>query len=487
MALILISGVRKGQTSDLPTGALLTISVSFIGVVGLLVLAPISQICRAWLGGHSVDFTIFTQALSNITAKGAPVTSMIGLEPSNLLAHHFTPVLYLISPLTYIAPAYVLLPILQVVSFAFALGAIWAYGTHVGIRRPLLSLTLLALVFHPTVRQTLSWSVHDEVFAIGLISWAFYFLLTAAPAAVMLCCLTLFLFKETFFLFAISIGVVGLLLPTSNARHTHARWWYLLLILFGLIATIVYFAILPSFSPRTFSISDRIAWPSLWSWEMVRKKITWGVTIFLPSLGLGWFTKKGRLLLLACAPFWGAILISAMPAMWKVQIYYSLSIVVTSYLSLVVWFEENKSSQDRALGMLPILILGACAIGMQVKPIDQVRKFLSEPSDRPHSLSIFPVGSRIVVSEFDALVLPFDVTAIRLWTANRLPTKWDYILERKPPNEAVSESLKEGSSICWHNMNWSVRCRSTLSAELLRPHSVEPRRSFAQGRSGQGG
>jgi len=314
--------------------------------------------------------------------------------------------------------------------------------------------------------------VHDEVIAAGLIGISLFYLLSSKPVHSAATAVALFLFKETFFLYGISLGVVGLLLcrgsnGTNSDRPTH--WPYVALIAISVMCAAWWFVVLPQVTERTFEPSVRIASISEWNTGMAGEKLKWLLLTLLPTFGIGLLSARGRLVLLAVAPFWGSILVSNFPEMWKPTNYYTLSTVMGTFFAAGCFLADKPSRGKLAPILVSVALQVAFLFSIQVKPLGTLTKLSTGRIDRPGAVDIFPPHSRILVSEFDVLFLSQDVTPIRLWTANRLPTHWSYLLVRRDnPKELPDPTLLENREHCWANHTWVVYCASPADRAKLR-------------------
>ena len=141
-------------------------------------LVVVHQIAKVFTGGHAVDFAIFSQAIDSISRNGLPITTLIGLHPVNFFTHHFAPVLYLIGLFGGLGiPGWLLGIIAQGLSLSLALYAIFASARYLGLDRHRATIAVTLFCIHPSVRQGLTWSIHDEMFALGFVGMAVYFVL----------------------------------------------------------------------------------------------------------------------------------------------------------------------------------------------------------------------------------------------------------------------------------------------------------------------
>jgi hypothetical protein len=133
----------------------------------------LSQICRVYLGEHGIDFAIFTQAIRSVRDSGIPVTTLVGPKPVDFMSHHFFPFVYALGWSARIAlPPHIIGIVVQGFSIAVAIWCFYRFSVTRGIAKHDAAWITCLLCLNPCFRSGVSWGIHDEVLALGLVGLA---------------------------------------------------------------------------------------------------------------------------------------------------------------------------------------------------------------------------------------------------------------------------------------------------------------------------
>ncbi len=427
------------------------------------------QLLRVYVGEHGIDFAIFTQVIRSIRDTGVATTTLVGTTTVNFLSHHFTPFLY---PLGFLS-RFMLEPhqigiIFQFLSVGIGILFFYKFCLKLGFSRATAGIFSTLLCVNPCFRSGISWGIHDEVFAVGVIGAGLYFWIARKTISCASSLLLLGLFKETFFI----AGAIASLFACIEALRTRDSGrsipiTYGIVSALMLSAAIFYFVYIPlhpelfkmSFDPaaRIASITSFTSPAFLW------KKISFIFYLLLPLFGLPLLSIRGLLLVICASPFWGASLVSNFPEMHKGFNYYAVVPVYVGFFAAAITIRCKWGTE---FVLRPIsLFLAMClafSSGYSASPLRPLRSLILGPTIIPDSLKMIPRNLTVAASEFDTIFVLDKERIVRLWIAERLPVDWDVILVRDKSREPPSERILSNTRLCYQDERWKVYCKKGI-------------------------
>lgn len=203
----------------------------------------------------------YDQAIWGITRKGYLLNTSLFNFPINKLGFHFDPVLYFFSPFYYFKPTVDWLILAQAIALSvsawpiFKLACLYDPTGKAGI------LWSLAYLINPFLLNAATWDFHPISLAVPFVAAACLAVERQLFYSLLLCCLCILLCKEHFGLMVAGFGLLWGL--------RYRSWKSLFLILLGALHFfIVFFYIMPSFSPTGshVMISDHLGQLSRYGW-----------------------------------------------------------------------------------------------------------------------------------------------------------------------------------------------------------------------------
>lgn len=463
----------------LPTAVSLSSrTYAIFGVFPLLFvsLVGVYQLVRVYLGEHGIDFAIFTQVIRSIRDTGIPTTSLVAPGPVNFFSHHFAPFFYILGWCSRICfRPHEIGILVQSLSVGSGIFFFYKFCRALGFSAGTAGIGATLLCINPCFRSGISWGIHDEVFAIGVIGAALYFWSVQRAVSCAVCLLLLGAFKETFFIAGAFAGAMACLATVRVDRRINpASWIYGGVAAVMSVAAFLYFVIIPLY-PDVFEMSfrpaSRIASLSdLLSLSFVSSKLAFLLYLLIPLFGLPLLSRKGLLLWLCASPFWGACLVSNFAEMHKAFNYYA---VVPTYVAFFASAITIKERWGREFAFTPLtLFLSTCiafSSGYAASPLKPIRALMAGTPIIPDSLTMIPRHLSVVASEFDSVFILDKRSVVRLWIAERVPTTWDVVLVRDNTREPPSNKILKGTSLCYQDVLWKVYCRRGVGLAELKP------------------
>jgi uncharacterized membrane protein len=471
VALVANPRLRSAGPLELPRAHRLVVAGVAVAYLGLLLA---HQLAKVKLGRHGIDFAIFTQVVDSIPRRGAPLTSLLGLEWRNFLSHHFVPFLYLPAALTFAglsAPTATIL--VHVVSVAVGFLALFLIFQQVGLSPSSAIALLLVAMLNPALRPELFWGIHDEIYALAFVGLAFLFWLRGRflACALMLCLGATT--KESFFLFMVSFSGVAVVFHRAfhpAERLGAARRVFVPLALLGLAGFVGYFFLQPLLLGKQFDHLNKLATlETLLSPRVLGQKLLFTGAVLLPSLGLGLFTGRGRAVLATALPFLGIIWVSGDPEMYRPLGYYG---VVTSFIAFIAAAVSLVALAPRWRDFLQsapaLLFLGwlGLSLGTHLPARDLYRSLGDDSLDAAH-LAWIPDGARVIADPAATLALLRTAQPVRLYAAGIQPEPpaFDYLVFNPKGWEPLPPSLEQLTEPCHPSGAWQVRCPKQQAAK----------------------
>lgn len=436
-------------------------------VVAWLLLLFLQQLSNYVLGLQGFDFAIFSQVIESVSTRGGLYTSFVQTGWVNFLTHHFSPILYVPGLLGFLDfPGSFAAICFHVACIAAALFFFVRFALAIGFERRIAVFLVVLLCLNPTFRVAAAWEVHDELFALPFIGLAYDSWARNKPwrafvgVAVALAC------KENLFFFAIAFGLVSMCLNAGQRRDNRP---YVLCLILGFLGAIFYFYAFDFFWARSFDLHARLAPLSvLLEPELLRKKIWFLFLLLIPCAGLSLLDRKAALLSLPAGAFLGPILLTNFEAMYHPYNYYG---VVPTYIlclaavqGLAARFPECKARFPAAAA------LAAASLALCFAAFHRPTALLVEAwkSDwlTSRDLQSVPAAAMIVADDYSFPFLLDKERVVRLWTATRRETEWEYLILRKGAALDLPPQFEADSEVCSDLARWTVRCRRKESKSV---------------------
>lgn len=424
------------------------------------------QLARVYIGDQGLDFAIFTQAIRSIRDVGQPLTTLVSPHEVNFLSHHFALFLYPLGWLTRLGIApHIIGIVAQFTSIGLGLLFFFLFCRTLRFSRGTAAVCTTLLCLHPSFRSGISWGIHDEIFALGIIGAAIYSWAHQRHIIVACCLVVSAFFKETFFI--ASFIASSLALWTLYLKHPEQKRYsilYAILTAFFFCAAITYFIMIPLFPhhfPLSFNAASRIATLESWlSGAFLGAKLGYFVQILLPLALLPLCSRRALALWLCAAPFWGASLVSGFADMHDPYNYYAVAPTFLAFFAAALALSELRPAlRDLSAPVIFITTCLALSFGYGIRPLKHTRALTSQPPFPPESLQSIPYDSTVVASDFDLALILDKKTPLRQWMVERNPMKWDILLARKPPKQPVSDTLRRKTTLCYEDDRWQLFCR----------------------------
>ena len=477
--LLLVLGLvhRQVRKVPFPEGKIVRSLLSLF-VLAFVFFTASQPILEAYLGRPSIDFAIFSQVVDSISRRGAPMTSLIGMEWRNFLSHHFAPFLYvpgLLSSLGIPAPVSVsLVHCASVALSGLALGLTARRVFHFSTTFSWLAVTLLYA--NPTFRHGVLFGVHDELYALPFIGFAYLSWLQDRPRLAAVLLLGATLCKENLFLVVAAFGAMATL--DLRARQTSGRGGgaqaaptagikdqllYGAMVAYGLAGFFSYVYLQPFLMGRAFDHADKLAnLAELTRLDWLGAKAWFVFLLGLPFLGYPLWKRASWHLLLPALPLIGLVLVSRFDEMWKPFNYYGILPTYSSGFASLIAFGRSRS--DRSPARIPAytlaLLIAVAFCWSGKKPARQIAGAFGASFVTPAQLSFIPEDAKVIAGPAGALMLLRTAIVWRLWSANRTPPEaFDFIVTLPEEELEIGTVLRERSEPCAETGPWRIRCR----------------------------
>ena len=333
----------------------------------------------------------------------------------------------------------------------------------------LLGLMVLFILL-PNVRVALLWEVHDETYALPLIVWALYALITKKLRLLVLSLALLCIIKETMFLVALVFGLAGLVMHRDSFSGLSAkatRMLFVAFIVIGFLGFTLYTKVLPG---RLFTASFRgflriVTWEQLFSLEMLRSKAWWIMTLLFPVSpflllhggSLHTYKRQIAVFMFYCfpaLPFIASVLISNFQGMYHPYNYYA--VIPATFIFCAVCLSYRSIKIPKQLILFSICL--STLLGPHTKVFSELRDSLFIGSHRLESVrELIPKDSVVVVADYEAAMFFNYAQITRLFHANRSTPRFDYIVLNKSHKSWLSLYLRSWSEVIFEDSNWIVR------------------------------
>lgn len=444
-------GGRKAETrSESPKHA----SFYLLFVAIFVVFSFLHPIGETLLGRQSIDFAIFTQVIDSIAHRGAPVSSLIGVSWQNFLAHHFTPILYLPGLLAMTGiPAYICGSLLHALAVAGGALSFYLSAKKLGLTRTEAAAYVFLLFVTPTFRQALFFGIHDEIFALPFLGFAFYAWICERPMRMLLCLVGASTCKESMFIVVGAFATMTLFEEALKGRYRRTQIVVSSLGLFyGFCGTVGYFFLQPFLLAKEFDHADKLAsLDELFSLSTMTEKLWFLTLLLLPLIGFSLLKVRRFHLFLPALPLLAIIFVSRFEEMWKPMNYYG---VIPTFLLFMAMLHQRTLS----LKTWPLAV-ALCFCWNGKKPAKTLVQTLSSPWVSSRDLDFIPSDSTVIVSSNAALALQRIQLPIRDWQAQHHNIRnFDYIVHLEGEKLDIGETLLQLSKPCQRSGPWVIRC-----------------------------
>jgi uncharacterized membrane protein len=312
------------------------------------------------------DIGIFDQATWLISRGEPPFITIRGLH---LLADHSSIVMYLLSPLYWIAPTPKTLLLVQ--TFVLAIGSIPLYRfARIRTGSPIVALIIgSTYLLHPAVQWSNAFEFHPETFATTLLLQAFYLIQVRRWRPLFVCLILALLTKENV---GLTVAFLGIYL--WFARHSRIGIAVTVLGLIGMGASLMIVRYFNDGRPSPFfSLYNHLGSnpqnvltivftrPSdVWAYIIQDMNRNYLSDIFMPLLIIVIMAPE---ILLLTIPSLLANLLSNRPVMHSIHHQYTTLIIPFVFIACVIGFERGiKWGKKWIIGSLMLIYLVCSAI-----------------------------------------------------------------------------------------------------------------------------
>jgi len=446
-------------------------------LISYVLLLPLSQYKLYLIGGQGVDFAIFTQAIHSFAAHGHFGVSLVGTRWHDFLTHHFSPALALPGMFCLVtklsAPSVAIL--LHSVATVAALAAVYRIAAICRFSAPTAAFVTILLAMHPTFRISQFWGVHDEIFAMPLLGWAFATFLTGRYATTAFLLVCTLLCKETMGL-VVALMVVSFLLHLRTKKCTElkkAARWLIPTAIIGLCITMAYIFVLPHwFFEPTFDGKTRICTLSqLLETSSLGQKLSCLVLVLAPIGSLPLLSRQARIMLLPAVPLVGSIALSNFSEMWKPFNYYSVLPLYLCYCAGLIGVTSTSVIRGIFLDgrVLVALLAMALSWGTFSSPTRTLLKPLGSTAPAIELRTLIPSSAVVVANDYDVSFFYDYRQTTRLFHAQQMRVRFDFLVLRHADLEAVPRYLLSHSQLIFKNSTWLIfrRTPDPLADPLL--------------------
>lgn len=409
-------------------------------------------------GQTGLDFAIYTQVVHNWATSGSPISTLIDDAPRNFLTHRFAPILVVPSGLMFSGlDAGTAMILFHTACFGFAMVACLGFSRSRGLPDALAALVTVLLFCNPTIRHTIFFDVHDEVFALPLIAFAWWMWREQHHGLTVLALVLATLTKESMFAVVVGFGVMMWIDQRKNSGGPSTPV-LLGLIAYGVSGFIAYFFLQPVFLHKAFDHNSKLA--SLTEFmrlDWLEQKLIFTMFLLLPFLAIPIWKRRYWHLILPALPLIGIVWVSRFPEMWKLLNYYGVVPSLIMGLATVdICARERWFDKTNVLLLLALSMTLAFSFSER-RPTKEILKALRTPP--LGNLSFIPAQSKVIASP-GAIAHLFHVHDIQsLGRASQLQTtpEFDFIVTRENEEHEIPNALKEKSQKCQNSL-WLIRC-----------------------------
>lgn len=436
--------------------------ISILFILIYIFMIPFYLISKVKLGEAGLDFAIFSQAVDSISKYGVPYVSLINGEWKNMLYHHFAPILYVPGWVTFLGvPAYISISVVHTLTFASGLLGFYFFCRKLDFNSNESLIAVVWICLNPTIRHSIFWGVHDETFAFGFISLAYYSWLTCRPWYSLFSLLLICTIKESMFAL---VSMFCLMVWIDDFSKFGVRFKYQLPYLIGFMVGsfcfISYFFLQPIILEKTFDHMGKLANLSyMIEPRVISEKMIWIFSILFPVLFFPLWFPKQMLYLLPALPLIAMVMVSSFEPMWQIRNYYGVIPTFILYFSIMMLIRKMNFSVYLRNPIVWIAITLTHLMGDTLKPWPKIIQIFNHDQNlHSEKLASIVEGRKIVVSN-SAAVYTFQSKILLRYEIN--PGKnldFDYIIYRSKEEEYLNQSYRDISVPCDHFEDWVIRC-----------------------------
>lgn len=301
------------------------------------------------------DTVIFNQAYWNTIHYGEILTN--SFEMGSHFGVHFSPILFTILPLYYLAPSPETLFVVK--SVLIALGVIPIFICAREVISPKVGCIISLIYFlYPTVQGAAYCDFYETSFIPLLLGLALWSYLTHRENMMVLFCILCLLIKEDVCLIIMMIGMVGLWM--NRKRPLNDNWRYLFLIVLSVILLFGFlYVVKPAFSTGNVEAANQFLnqykdIPGNLS-DQNGKRITYLFQMFLPLL---FVPLAAPSVLVIAIPSFLEILLSPNPDYFYVGQHYSALVIPVIFMAFIYGFRKiSEKKFIRTIGSEKLLYL----------------------------------------------------------------------------------------------------------------------------------
>ena len=436
-----------------------------VGWISAPAIVAVHQLAKVLAGRQGIDFAIFAQVVHAIASSGVPTTTLLGPEPVNFLAHHFAPILYVPGGLSFLGlPAPVSLVLVHGACFGAALWGLHRFCLVLGLDRTLAAAWTFALALAPSVRPEMLWGVHDELFALPLLAWAFVALAQRRPMLSLGLAAACSLAKESFFAVPMLWSVLVVLeLRASGTRVTRGQALALTGASLGSAALGAFYVFgQPLWLGAEFHHFDKFG-AAAWEPGALRTKLLFLLSLVVPLAGLPLTTKRGLAFCLPAMPFLLLGLVASDPEMYRPTGYHAVLPQFVLGFAGALGLRALRLPSGRVPVALALLLSAQLTWGAHGlwKPLKEAVAQSWYPT---HEFDFLPPDTLVAVDPAAALALLNHRRTTRLWAANEsAPVGLQMVIARPGGWEAPAPALAATMSPCGRASAWLTLCAAGAS------------------------
>lgn len=306
------------------------------------------HLIRVFNGTQGINFAYRTQVIDNFVNRGMMYSTILQSDysPQNWLAHHFNPILIIPALFGFIGyKAYISQIICMFLIIILVSVVTYKIMKLRGYSKNVIYLPIVFFFSIYSVRAPLTFGIEDEYFAMPFIALAYYFLFKNRFTLSCLFVLMTFSVKESFFLFGISWGIMGIILYTKELFGLKKKDVYLSIgfIFLGSVCFYVYTFGHEILSGKPYEhFHKAVDITAFFQSEILLDKFYNFVLLFLPFLFFSFFQRKSLLLIIPAAPF--ILMMFYSNFMFSATDYYAVIPSFIIFISCVYYLpEKNKN------------------------------------------------------------------------------------------------------------------------------------------------
>ncbi len=440
----------------------LKLNLLCILIISFLVLLPLELNLRNFLGHTVNDTNIFNQAAVNFANHGRFWVTLNRAGQNDFLADHVSPIL-LIPAFFYKLgiPAYSISIVFQ--QICFLIGSYFAIKILKELKFDIFSslLILLLLLYQPTFRSQLTWSVQVEYMSFPFIAASYFFWLKDKNWLSVFTAVLSWSCKESLACWSVGFGLFALAYLLVYRRNYF--WQKSLPFLVLTISGSFYFYLViyhhSLFFGRDYDYLSRLDFT--WIWQnplLVFKKLRY-LCFFIASVFFIPIQKpKYLIFLLPVLPNFGMSLVSGFDDMYEISKQYALFpamiLFLTTILATKVLFPIKKNSILK-LPLVPCCLLMCFYFSfLSLRPMKIFKEWIFEDFYHADDFTQIPLTENVFATLKSA---PFLLDRKGVFLSD-YDSKLSYALVHHSEISKIPQTIIEKTSICLDTKEWYARC-----------------------------